>query len=72
MTMVMSSMTVFAAEETYTTKAGDNLSKIAKQVYGDALKWREIYESNKSQIKDPNVIYANQILTLPNTTDTRP
>ena len=36
-TMLMSSMTVFA-DETYTTQAGDSLSKIAKQFYGDADK----------------------------------
>lgn len=63
-TMLMSGMTVFA-EETYTTKTGDNLSKIAKQFYDDADKWKDIYESNKNQIKDPNKIWANQMLIIP-------
>ncbi len=45
-TMLMSGMTVFA-DETYTTQAGDSLSKIAKQFYGDADKWEDIYNSNK-------------------------
>lgn len=64
MSMLMSGMTAFAAE-TYVTKAGDNLSKIAKELYGDKEKWRDIYELNKDQIKDPNVIFANQTLILP-------
>lgn len=64
MSMLMSGMTAFAAE-TYVTKAGDNLSKIAKELYGDKEKWRDIYELNKDQIKDPNVIFANQALILP-------
>ena len=66
MAMLVSGITA-CAEETYTTKTGDDLSKIAKMIYGDALKWREIYERNKEQIKDPNVIYANQTLIIPDT-----
>lgn len=65
MTLMFSSMTAFAAETTYTTKTGDNLSKIAKELYGDANKWRDIYECNKDQIKDPNLIWSNQILVIP-------
>lgn len=64
-TLLLPGMTVFAAETAYTTKQGDNLSKIAKAVYGDSLKWRPIYECNKNQIKDPNLIYANQTLVIP-------
>lgn len=50
---------------THTVVAGDNLSKIAKSVYGDATKWKTIYEANKSIIKDPNLIYIGQVLTIP-------
>lgn len=64
-TLLFSSITVSAAETTYTTKSGDSLSKIAKEMYGDARKWRDIYESNKNQIKNPNIIHANQILVIP-------
>ena len=69
-TMLMSSMTVFA-DETYTTQAGDSLSKIAKQFYGDADKWEDIYNSNKDQIKNPNIIWANQTLIIPNADTTQ-
>jgi nucleoid-associated protein YgaU len=38
----------------------------AKQgVYGDPFQWTKIYEANKAQIEDPNLIYPEQILTIP-------
>jgi nucleoid-associated protein YgaU len=49
----------------YVVKSGDSLSKIAKEVLGDASRWPEIYEANKDQIKDPNLIYPGQELKLP-------
>ena len=53
----------FASE--YVVKAGDNLSKIARELLGSASKWREIYNANKDKIKDPNLIYVGQTLTIP-------
>ena len=52
-------------EKTYTVVSGDSLSKIAKRQYGDANKWKAIYEANKDKIKDPDLIYPGQVLTLP-------
>jgi nucleoid-associated protein YgaU len=49
----------------YTVIAGDSLSKIAKREYGDAQKWRQIYEANRDQIKDPDLIYPGQVLSIP-------
>ncbi len=49
----------------YVTKSGDNLMKIAKELYGDRNLWTTIYELNKDIIKNPNVIYANMQLQLP-------
>ena len=54
-----------AAEHTYVVKAGDSLSKIAKEVLGDARRWPEIFEANKDQIKDPNLIRVGQELKIP-------
>ncbi len=51
--------------KTYVVKAGDSLSKIAKEVYGDAARWTEIYEANRATIKDPNVIEVGQELQIP-------
>lgn len=51
--------------QTYTTKRGDNLMKIAKEWYGDQEKWKDIYEANKGLIKKPNLIFANMQLIMP-------
>jgi len=37
--------------ETYVTKAGDSLTSIAEQAYGDGSRWSEIYEANRKAIK---------------------
>jgi nucleoid-associated protein YgaU len=49
----------------YTVVKGDSLSKIAKQFYGDAQKWRKIYEANRDEIKNPDLIYPGQTFTIP-------
>ena len=51
--------------KTYVVVNGDSLSKIAKREYGDASKWRRIYEANKDLIKDPDLIYPGQELKVP-------
>jgi len=54
-----------AAGQTYTVKKGDSLSKIAKQVYGDAQQWRKIHEANRDIIDNPDLIHPGQVLKLP-------
>ncbi len=49
----------------YTVKKGDYLSKIAKEVYGDASKYNIIFEANKPMLKDPDLIYPGQVLRIP-------
>ena len=53
-------------QRTITVQAGDSLSKIAKRELGDASKWHAIYEANKDRIKNPDLIYPGDVLTLPN------
>jgi len=50
---------------TYTVVAGDSLSKIAKKLYGDASKWKKIYEANQDQIKNPDLIRPGQTFKIP-------
>lgn len=50
-------------EQIYEVKSGDSLSKIAKNYPG--LTWQKIYEANKDQIKDPNLIQPGQKLKIP-------
>ncbi|HMJ84884.1 MAG TPA: LysM peptidoglycan-binding domain-containing protein [Vicinamibacterales bacterium] len=51
--------------KTYVVVEGDSLSRIAKREYGDASKWRTLYEANKDLIKDPDLIYPGQTLKVP-------
>ncbi|MES2534976.1 MAG: peptidoglycan-binding protein LysM [Pseudomonadota bacterium] len=61
-------MTVAAASEEaryYTVKSGDTLSKISKEMYGDANKYNVIFEANKPMLKNPDRIYPGQMLRVP-------
>jgi len=52
-------------EVTYKVVEGDNLWKIAKKQLGSGSRYVEIYELNKDQIKNPNMIYIDQVLVIP-------
>jgi nucleoid-associated protein YgaU len=45
--------------------AGDTLASIAKQLYGDASLWPRIFEANRDQIFNPNLIFPGQTLRIP-------
>lgn len=49
----------------YTVVAGDTLSAIAQQWYGDATQWPRLFEANRNQILDPNLIFIGQVLRVP-------
>lgn len=52
--------------QSYTTKEGDTLRSIAKLLYGDPLRWEEIYDANKSKVPDPNAaLGVGTVLSLP-------
>ncbi|MEE9362194.1 MAG: LysM peptidoglycan-binding domain-containing protein [Cellulophaga sp.] len=50
----------------HTVKGGESLSKIAKHYYGDAMKYKAIFEANTNILKSPDVIHPNQELVIPN------
>ncbi len=53
-------------EATYhTVVSGDTLSKIAKTVYGDPMKYPVIFEANKPMLTHPDKIYPGQVLRIP-------
>lgn len=54
-----------SAAKTYTVKAGDTLSGIAKAHLGDANGYTKIFEANRDQLSDPNLIKPGQVLKLP-------
>lgn len=53
------------AGKTYTVVKGDSLSKIAKREYGDASKWRQIFQANRDVIENPDLIEPGQNLIIP-------
>jgi nucleoid-associated protein YgaU len=56
-----------AAPSTYTVKAGDTLSKIAKELLGSASAYPQIFEANRDQLSDPDKIKPGQVLKIPAT-----
>jgi nucleoid-associated protein YgaU len=50
------------ADEVYEVRSGDSLSKIG-QKYG--VSWQDIYEANRGQIKDPDLIQPGWKLNIP-------
>lgn len=51
--------------ETYTVKSGDSLWKIAQSQLGSGARYMEIYNLNTDKIKNKDLIYPGQVLTLP-------
>lgn len=51
--------------QTYTVVKGDTLSKISRQFYGNANKWRRIFEANTDQLDNPDRIKPGQVLKIP-------
>lgn len=54
-----------ASAQTYTVKPGDTLSKIAKELLGDAGAYHSIFEANRDQLSDPDRIQPGQTLKIP-------
>jgi nucleoid-associated protein YgaU len=53
------------ATATYTVQPGDTLSKIAKVHLGDANAYMKIFEANRDQLSNPDMIKVGQVLRLP-------
>lgn len=51
--------------ETYTVKAGDTLSKVSKQFYGNSSEYMRIFYANRDKLRDPDKIQVGQELIIP-------
>jgi nucleoid-associated protein YgaU len=49
----------------YTVQAGNSLWLIARKTYGKGQHYTAIFGANKERIRDPNLIYPGQVITLP-------
>lgn len=51
--------------ETYKVLPGDTLSKIARTIYGDSSKWKEIFGANLDKMEAPNDLKAGETIIIP-------
>lgn len=49
----------------YTTQKGDSYWSIAVRAYGDGYQWPKIYWANKALFANPDVIFSNTKITIP-------
>ncbi len=49
----------------YTTQKGDSYWNIAVRAYGDGYQWPKIYWANKALFPNPDMIFANTKITIP-------
>ncbi len=54
-----------AAQQTYTVKPGDTLSKIAQELLGSAKSYMQLFEANRDILSDPDKIKPGQVLKVP-------
>jgi nucleoid-associated protein YgaU len=64
-TVIQVEQPVGTSGKTYTVKAGDTLSKIAREHLGDANAYMKIFNANKDLLTDPDKIKPGQVLKLP-------
>lgn len=50
----------------HTVASGETLGKIAKHYYGDPSKYQKIFQANTDILKNPDLIYPDQELIIPN------
>ena len=50
----------------HTVESGENLSKISKHYYKDANKYMQIFNANKDQLTNPDMIKVGQKIKIPN------
>jgi nucleoid-associated protein YgaU len=59
---------VATADEAFViVQPGNSLWRIARRTYGQGLQYSVIYQANKDQIRDPDLIYPGQVFELPTT-----
>ena len=64
-TATVTSTEEIVGEQQYVVQKGANLSKIAKNLLGDANAWKQIFEANRDVLDNPDKIFPGQTLTIP-------
>ena len=55
----------WAAGGRIVVQPGNSLWKLARESYGLGVRYTVIYEANKDQITDPNLIFPGQVFSVP-------
>lgn len=51
---------------------GDSLWRISATIYGEGIRYTQIYDANASQIRNPDLIYPGQVLVVPKQDEQKP
>ena len=54
-----------SSSERVVVQPGNSLWRIARRSYGEGIRYTVIYEANKDQIRDPDLIYPGQVFAVP-------
>jgi nucleoid-associated protein YgaU len=57
--------TVVLTDNSIIVQPGNSLWRIARRTYGNGVQYTVIYEANKDNIRNPDMIYPGQIFNLP-------
>jgi nucleoid-associated protein YgaU len=60
-------LNVAAGDQVVVVQPGNSLWLIASRTYGSGFRYTVIYQANKGQISDPDLIYPGQVFKLPST-----
>jgi nucleoid-associated protein YgaU len=58
---------ILPAGQRIVVQPGNSLWRIARHNYGEGLRYTLIYEANRGQIRDPDLIYPGQVFVMPKT-----
>lgn len=61
------SMQLASGETQVIVQPGNSLWRIARRTYGEGMRFTLVYDANKDQIRDPDLIYPGQLFVLPKT-----
>ena len=63
--LILSGFAAVQQVATHTVVDGDTLWDLAQQYYGNPFDWRRIWEANRADVVNPNLIVPGQVLTIP-------
>jgi LysM repeat protein len=63
--LILSGFAWYQQVATHTVVDGDTLWDLAEDYYDSPWEWRRIWEANRDSVPNPNLIYPDQVLSIP-------